>query len=195
MGCYNTAKHKLRYSTECAAYFDANTRLATLVEASGGQIASPLMKRMSEEHTYFFATLPPELLPEVAWFETMCTEILLQDLEVLRAEGELQLWHNNEDVLMDKRAMTALKLTKWQLRQLLLLGANYQDHLTTSQANCFRNKLDQGTLTDDSKQKPLAITIPEGLIENMSLQSLAAQHKHPTLCKILWRSRAALDLS
>lgn len=183
VGRYNSAKHKLRYSTECTAYFDANTRLATLVEASGGQTANPLMKRMSEAYICFFATLPPEILPEMARFETMRTRILLQDLERLLAEGDLQGWRKNMDVLMDKRAMTALKLTKWQLRQLLIPGVNYENHLTKSQANCFRNKLKQGSLSDDSKQKPLPVILPEGLIDNLSPQSLAAHHNHPTLHK------------
>lgn len=180
---HETAKRKLRHSTEGAAYFDASSRLAALVEDSGGQIASPLLNRLLESYTCFFATLSPDLLPEVVRFETTRTEILLQDLEGLRASGDLQLWRKNMDVLMDKRAMTALKLTKSQLRQLLLPGASYQDHLTTSQAKCFRNKLDRGTLTDDSNKSPLTITIPDGLVDDMSPQSLAAQHKHPTLRK------------
>lgn len=183
VGRYDTAKHKLRHSVEFAAYCDANTRLSALVEDSGCQIASPLLKRLSEASTCFFATLSPDLCPEVARFETMRTKILLEDLQGLLAGGDLQPWRNNMDVLMDKRAMTALKLTKWQLRQLLLPGANYEDHLTTSQASCFRHKLDHRTLGDDSKEKPLAVTLPEGLSENMGPQSLAAQHKHPTLRK------------
>lgn len=151
------AARRLGKIPQYVAYTAVNARLSTLA-GSQSNLASQVVKTTFAQETGFFQDIfrDPSLnvyAYKLIDLERLRTEVILQGAQAQRLADK-----DDQARLLEDKAITTLKLTRWQLRRLAFPGANTGSILTDCQLRVYQQLVGPGGLpfVDLSNVKPVA---------------------------------------